>query len=356
LEVFSTQFAVDMPIIFCRKITRRTPFEAEKVPWIARIYSDPFNRWNSLGRQALFGAPNFLMFFLFQKFWPFKTIGKFTYKINGRKIYMLFNVRNTQFHALYFNKFSRGYEPQTSALLETLLPDDGIFYDIGSNWGWFTLFLASKPGFRGSIHAFEPFVPSYSDLCSLVEQAGLGECVHTHHLALSERTGLTSMRLPDKFQSGQAVMEENPNHNAIPTASLDSLNLPPPNLIKADVEGAEIKVFQGGSRLLAEHKPMLVFENSRHMNHPWNTLEPFVLLRNMGYNFFQVGWLREIAQNSFLIGDDNDFAPQEEETLALAPFDWRERLLRYDGLNVLACHNDKISELKSLFVERLLEK
>ena len=74
-------------------------------------------------------------------------------------------------------------------------------------------------------------------------------------------------------------------NRATKTASLDSLELPPPNLIKADVEGVETKVFKGGSQLLSEHKPMLVFENNRRMDNPWSTLEPLALLRGLGYEF-----------------------------------------------------------------------
>ncbi len=346
-----------MPIVYCREIKRRIPFKIKSIPWIVRLYISPFNRWNSLGRQALFGAPNFFLFLLFQKFWPFKTSGTFTYKIDGRAIDITFNARNTQFHALYFDKFLMGYEPQTSALIDSLLPNDGVFYDVGSNWGWFALHIASKPGFQGSIHAFEPFASSYSDLCSMIEQAGLTGRVHPHRLALSDRVGLASMRMPDKFQSGQAIMEENSGRNVTPTASLDSLDLPLPHLIKADVEGFEIKVFKGGEKLLARHKPMLVFENNRRMDDPWSTLEPLVLLSSLGYKFFHVGWLRASGQNSFLVGDDSDPAPhQENEVLALAPLSWAERILHCDGLNVLACHTDKISELKTLFTERMLKE
>lgn len=340
-------------MVYCREITRRIPFKIENVPWIARVYSDPFDRWSSLGKQALFGAPNFLAFYLFQKFWPFKTEGSFAFQTAGGNKRITFNAKNTQFSALYEKAFSAGYEPQISALMEVLLSDDGVFYDIGSNWGWFTLFLGSKPGFRGKIHAFEPFASSYIDLCSVVSQAGFSARVTTHRLALSNQEGLATMTLPDKFQSGQAVLQEPVlGGNTVRTSTLDSLKLDPPDLVKVDVEGSELKVFSGGLNVFSQSKPMIIFENGRNLENPWRTLAPLALLHGIGYEFFHVGWLRETQNQCYVIGDDADPCPQDKEKLALSPFNWNERLLRSAGMNILACHQDRIKHLKSLFEER----
>jgi FkbM family methyltransferase len=342
-----------MQPILIRRITRRNPFKIIKVPWIARVYAYPFDRWSSLGTQAVFGVPNFALFILFQKFSPFKPQGQFAYVINGHEKILRFNALNTQFHALYFKSFARGFEPQISALMDLLLPRDGVFYDIGSNWGWFSLLLASKPGFQGQIHAFEPFPLSFKDICSLIQQAGLNDKIQTHNLALSDHAGKVSMRLPDKFQSGRATMRgnEGANNGETPVGTLDSLKLKPPTLIKADVEGLETKVFRGGTKLLSEHKPMLVFEHATQGNNLWHTLEPLEFLYGLGYKFFHVGWLRHTPGKAFLVGDDVDSDPQDTETLTLAPFDWEERFLHSQGMNIFACHQDKLGELKTLFEE-----
>jgi FkbM family methyltransferase len=340
-----------MQPILTHEITRRNPFRIKKVPWIAQIYAHPFDRWSSLGTQALFGAPNFLLFLLFQKLSPFRPKGIFSYQIDGREKDIYFNALNTQFSALYLKNFSGGYEPHISALLDLLLPTNGVFYDIGSNWGWFSLLLASKPGFNGKIHAFEPFPPSYQDICSVAQQAGLENKIQVHNLALSDRSGKTSMRLPDRFQSGRATMSGNEDNNEGESLvdTMDSLNIEPPHIIKADVEGLEAKVFRGGAKFLAQHKPMLVFEHTRRNNDPWSSLEPLEFLHSLGYELFHVGWLRQSHGKTFLIGDDLDNNPQKKETLALATFDWNERFLRYEGMNIFACHRDKISQLKSVF-------
>jgi FkbM family methyltransferase len=346
-----------MQPILTRQITRRNPFRIKKVPWIARVYAYPFERWSSLGTQAVFGAPNFILYLIFQRFSPFKHRGQFGYIVDGKEKDISFNALNTQFSALYLKMFAGGYEPHISALLNLLLPKDGVFYDIGSNWGWFSLHLASAPDFRGKIHAFEPFPPSYQDVSSIVRQAGMEDRVTIHNLALSDHEGTASMHLPTFFQSGAAVMQEDNDKQGGRTtmSSLDSLKLEPPSLMKVDVEGSEAKVFRGGRKMLSTHKPMLVFENSKQAQDPWQTLEPLTILHEIGYEFYQVGWLRSTNGKNFIVGDDDDPGPQAQEKLSLTKFEWPDRFLRHPGINIFACHRDCFSKLKAVFQDYTLE-
>jgi len=136
--------------------------------------------------------------------------------------------------------------------------------------------------------------------------------------------------------------------------TLDSLNLDPPFLIKADVEGAEAKVFKGGQKLLSEHRPMIVFENSKSVHEPELTLEPLTVLRKLGYEFFQVGWLRDCRGTAFVVGDDADPNPRAAEVLCLVKFELQERFLRQPGINIFACHRDKYPQLKTVFKDHSL--
>ena len=346
-----------MEPVLTRQITRRNPFQLVSIPWIARVFRYPFDRWASLGQQALFGAPNYLTFLLFQRLSPIRPKGIFKFSFDGQEKRVKFNALNAQFQALYRKCFAGGYEPVTSALLDLICPADGAFYDVGSNWGWFSLLIASKPGFNGEVHAFEPFASSYADLVSVVQQAGLGQRVQCHNAALSDRPGSVVMRLPDHFQSGLAVMEETERaaSGATQMSTLDSLGLRPPSVIKIDVEGAEIKVLRGGARLLAAHKPFLVFENGRAQETPLRTLEPLYFLRDAGYKLFHAGWLKQIGDMPYLTGDDGDPEPQEKELLALSEFAPQERFLHHDGMNIFACHAERMGELEALFQKRRLD-
>jgi FkbM family methyltransferase len=339
--------------VLIRKITRRNPFAIEKLPLIARIYRWPFVRFPTLGRQALFGAANFLLFFLRQKLIPTKPIGVFKFKIGEQEMRIQFDARNTQFSAVYFKTFAGGYEAHVGALLDVLMPDDGVFLDVGSNWGWFSLFLASRPGFKGKVHAFEPFPSTFADLVSTVAQAGLSDRIECHNVALSDRIGDATMHLPYGVQSGGATLSEvssgaAPKGKGIKTVTLDSLNLEAAAVMKIDAEGSEFKVLTGAANFIPAHRPMIVIESARYPQEPPRTLGPLRLLRSWGYELFQVAWLRQWEGGPFLMGDDLDPNPQSEETVALARFDVEERFLRPD-INVFACHRDRLPELETKF-------
>jgi len=264
---------------------------------------------------------------------------------------MHFSAKNSQFRALYLNSFAEGYEPQTTALINSIMPPKGVFYDIGSNWGWFSLSLAALPSFQGKIHAFEPFGPSYADLSSMVNQAGLDATIQCHQMALGETCGNAAMVVPDYISSGLATLKEEANAKGMSTkvATLDSLPLDPPAVMKVDVEGAEAKVFNGGAKLIAQHKPMIIFENYRPFNELEGVLEPMIYLASLGYVFYRLAWARKTNKLSFYMGDDGDPTPQSSETLALVEFEPAERLLLADGLNIFACHRDRVSELTQQF-------
>jgi hypothetical protein len=94
---------------------------------------------------------------------------------------------------------------------------------------------------------------------------------------------------------------------------------------------------------------MLVFESSRKFDQPIKTLEPLIYLRELGYEFFHVAWLRKEGSTEFFIGDDADPNATEVETLALVGFDLEERFLRPDGMNIFACPIGKRDALKNKF-------
>ena len=98
---------------------------------------------------------------------------RFSVDVRGTPRSIVADAGNRQYNVLYFQKYRHAYEPEVSTIISTLLPHDGVLYDVGSNWGYFCLMVASSPEFTGHCHAFEPFPSTYGDLADVVRQAGL---------------------------------------------------------------------------------------------------------------------------------------------------------------------------------------
>jgi FkbM family methyltransferase len=339
-----------------RPVRPRRPFRCEHVPLLGRIYRFPFERWPaSRGKQILFGAPHLACFAIGRKLWPGPALGAFVLERDGAHRRVTYDARNSQFQALYRRDFAAGYEPELTALLDVILDPAGVFYDVGSNWGYFSLFVASQPGFAGRVHAFEPFPPSYRDLVSVVMQAGLQTTITCHALALADRPGQVTMRLPDGVHSGLATVELTASPGAgrgeIRAATLDQVTAAnsPPSVIKIDAEGCEAAILAGGHRTLSEQRPLIVFESVRDFADPGRTLRPLRLLRELGYVFFHPCWSRCWEETPVLWPAEGPDACRDQEILALVPIGLEDRFLAYDQLNLFACPANYLPRLEAEF-------
>jgi FkbM family methyltransferase len=86
---------------------------------------------------------------------------------------------------------------------------------------------------------FESQENAFADLKKFVRQANLEEFIECHQLALSNTEGLGHIQLPDGFHSGLGQLYPG---GGVPIKKLDNLILPPPDLIKTDVESYEYTV------------------------------------------------------------------------------------------------------------------
>jgi FkbM family methyltransferase len=158
--------------------------------------------------------------------------------------------------------FARGYEPEIGLLIDAFLPDDGVLADVGANWGYFPLFLAARPSFRGRVLAVEPFPASAAALEDVISATGIRHLVEPVAVALGAAPGTASMS-EQLFTSNNRISSE--GALVVPVDTLDRLadaqRLTRLDLLKIDVEGAEAEVIQGASRTIARHRPLVVFEN-----------------------------------------------------------------------------------------------
>lgn len=143
----------------------------------------------------------------------------------------------------------------------------GVFYDIGANIGFFTVIASYRAGPSGRVHAFEP-VPENARVIRL--NVGLNDFTNVclHELAVSSASGPGELFVSN-YSGGSTLSKADMPPDFIGTAevrlaSIDDLlaakEIRPPDLVKIDVEGAELAVLKGMSRTIRDHRPIILFE------------------------------------------------------------------------------------------------
>jgi FkbM family methyltransferase len=150
-------------------------------------------------------------------------------------------------------------EPWTVRWLEESVRPGDVLYDVGANVGAYALIGASLGRGRVRVVAFEPGYASYAALCDNVMLNGLEDAVIPLPVVLGERAGLATLSYGGTdagartFSAGTTlnVAYRQPVLVHRLDDLVEQLDLPPPTLIKLDVDGAEGSVLAGGARTIA---------------------------------------------------------------------------------------------------------
>lgn len=239
-----------------------SPYSIDRLPPQAEHYKNAF-RSGTADSSRVGRFINRIVFYAVETFRDKPCYGRFNYAVGDSVRSIRFDARNRQYSAIYFDAFLPIYEPDVTASILEFAPADGVFFDVGSNWGYFSLFLASRPGFSGHIHAFEPWPASYADLTSMISQAGLQNVITAHQLALGATPGSVSMQCGRHSGLARIVDRSNGEQlEQVEQVTLDSLPIAAPDFIKLDVEGAEAAILRGGREVLATSRPTIILEHT----------------------------------------------------------------------------------------------
>lgn len=150
--------------------------------------------------------------------------------------------------------FDGYYESELVEWLRAELRPADVFWDVGANIGAMT--LVASPCCR-TVIAFEP-EPRTLEHLRVNLAANKLQNVVIHDLALSDREGTVEMCPGPNSNTGMnSICRTVSDRPTIPirTVRADTLivrdGVPPPNVMKIDVEGAEELVFRGAPELLA---------------------------------------------------------------------------------------------------------
>ena len=175
------------------------------------------------------------------------------------------------------------------ALLDELVGPGDLAVDAGAYRGVFTTRLSELVGPAGRVLAFDP---NPECVRRLEQIAGAAVNVVVHASALSDTAGAAVLHVP--VRSGARVdalghlgdaAEDDELALSVPTVTLDEVldaEGRSVRFVKCDVEGHELAVLRGASKLLEEERPALLVEIEwRHAGEAIH--ETFELLRAAGY-------------------------------------------------------------------------
>lgn len=155
--------------------------------------------------------------------------------------------------------------------LKKLLPKDGVFIDVGANIGSFSL-VAARHAPQGQIIAFEP---SAYHLSRLEHNIALNNFNHVHvvRCGLSDHTGSATLHLPFNSNSisntGGASLFAETREAHLETETIQLLRLDDYiesnalsrlDVIKLDIEGAELMALRGAENTLRQFRPHMIME------------------------------------------------------------------------------------------------
>lgn len=174
-------------------------------------------------------------------------------------------------------------EPGTRQLIQRFLHPGNIFVDVGANIGMHTLAAAHALKGTGKIIAFEPFEPTANLLRKSVLINGFSKVIEIHQVAVSNMKGLQKLFLGETsghhslFPLNSLKSEQNPIEVPIVTLA-DMLPKQRIDLIKIDVEGAELEVIEGGKVVIVDNPDIaLIVEFGRsHLKRTKHTVQQWL--------------------------------------------------------------------------------
>jgi FkbM family methyltransferase len=186
------------------------------------------------------------------------------------------------------------YEPEKMSAIRRLMPRGGTFIDIGGNKGDFALMAAKVAGAGSRVLCVEPEPTNAEWIRKSVALNNYN--VEVHETALSDGQGEAILHL-GKSSGFHTLLEGLPYREqygtvTVKTQTLDSLlaerGIDRVDLIKIDVEGAEMRVLKGAAQTLAKNQNLTLLIDV----HPFFGVNPDELLSflsSYGFSAYRMG-------------------------------------------------------------------
>ena len=161
------------------------------------------------------------------------------------------------------------YEPETLLVVRAVLPVGGVCVDVGAHCGFVSAFAARCVGGEGRVLSFEPSPREFARLEGNVAAGGLAQ-VTVRQAAVDAEVGEVTLRLAEAGHAGHHTIGSGFAYAGVAVAELAVVaastldaalaGLERCDLIKMDIEGAELRALRGGAEALARLRPTLILE------------------------------------------------------------------------------------------------
>ena len=194
----------------------------------------------------------------------------------------------------------RVFEASEVRLVTRFLTPGMVFFDVGANFGQYTVLAAERVGPMGRVHSFEPNSRMFGELSFNVPLNKLERRCVLNRLALSDREGRAKL---SQYEPGAEVYGSlGTQHRAesrivayeeVTTTTIDAYiaqhSIEHVDLIKMDIEGGELPALRGGECLLRRpDAPAIVLEMAdiNTAGFGYGALDTWDYLESFGYRMF----------------------------------------------------------------------
>lgn len=198
---------------------------------------------------------------LFERLWPDKSP---VVEIQGSKMYVDSKGLPKGFRrTLQTYAMRKTWEELTTDLFKEVVKEGNVVVDLGANIGYYSLLAARLVGSKGRVYAFEPEPTNYSLLLKNIELNGYHNIIPVSK-AVSNAVGTVRLFLDNQDTGAHTICEPGKKGKSIEVESvtLDEFfkdREPRIDVIKMDIEGAEMSALVGMDRILKENNNLRIF-------------------------------------------------------------------------------------------------